>query len=283
LIDKKTVTSAAARRSVLSGGKSEIFVDIVERLNVEFAPNGSVIHSEIVGSICMKSFLQGTPELRLALNEELVIGRPRDGAPYGSVVLDMCNFGHVVNLKDFARDKTLALYPPDGEFTIMNYRIFKDYSLPFRVFHTINKEGDFRLQVIIRIRSDLSKDSHASNVQVKIPVPHATVNVNTEFTHGSQSSHEFKQPENIVLWNIKHFAGQSEEELHLNIALGSQISTFKVEKQIGPISMQFEIPTQIMSGVQVRFLKFEERTKDYNPDRWVRYITQANSYVARIS
>lgn len=54
--------------------KNEIYVDILEKLTVLFNSNGLVVNSSIDGSIQMKSFLSGNPELRLALNEDLVIG-----------------------------------------------------------------------------------------------------------------------------------------------------------------------------------------------------------------
>lgn len=41
--------------------------------------NGTVLHSEIVGAIKMKSFLSGMPELKLGLNDKLMFeatGRP---------------------------------------------------------------------------------------------------------------------------------------------------------------------------------------------------------------
>ena len=50
-----------------------------------FAANGSVVNSTIDGCIQMKSYLAGNPELRLALNEDLVVGK---GGPYGTVVLE---------------------------------------------------------------------------------------------------------------------------------------------------------------------------------------------------
>jgi AP-4 complex subunit mu-1 len=50
---------------------SQIFVDILERLNVLFNANGFVLNSAIEGCIQMKSYLSGNPELRLALNEVL--------------------------------------------------------------------------------------------------------------------------------------------------------------------------------------------------------------------
>jgi AP-1 complex subunit mu len=44
--------------------KNEVFLDVVERLNLLVAANGSVLSSEILGSIKMRSFLSGMPELK---------------------------------------------------------------------------------------------------------------------------------------------------------------------------------------------------------------------------
>jgi hypothetical protein len=52
--------------------KNEIFVDILERLTVLFNAQGQVLNSTLDGCIQMKSYLAGNPELRLALNEDLV-------------------------------------------------------------------------------------------------------------------------------------------------------------------------------------------------------------------
>lgn len=51
--------------------KNEIFVDIFEKLSVLFNSNGFIINSSIDGVIQMKSYLQGNPELRLVLNDDL--------------------------------------------------------------------------------------------------------------------------------------------------------------------------------------------------------------------
>lgn len=39
--------------------KNEIFLDVVEKLNLLVSSNGTVLHSEILGSLKMKSFLSG--------------------------------------------------------------------------------------------------------------------------------------------------------------------------------------------------------------------------------
>ena len=52
--------------------KNEIFLDVIEKLNLLVSSNGTVLHSEIMGSIQMKSFLSGMPELKLGLNDKLM-------------------------------------------------------------------------------------------------------------------------------------------------------------------------------------------------------------------
>ena len=47
--------------------------------------------------------------------------------------------------------------------------------------------------------------------------------------------------------------------------------------------MSFEIPTYNLSKLQVKELKILTNEKNYNPYRWVRSVTQENSYVIRIS
>ena len=36
-----------------------------------------------------------------------------------------------------------------------------------------------------------------------------------------------------------------------------------------------------VSKLQVKYLKIQHDEKGYNPHRWVRYVTQSNSYVCR--
>lgn len=80
-MNSRSKSSTAANVPVSVGNsrsgkqKNEIYVDVIERLTVLFNASGYVVNSSIDGSIQMKSFLSGNPELRLALNEDLVIGK----------------------------------------------------------------------------------------------------------------------------------------------------------------------------------------------------------------
>lgn len=52
--------------------KNEVFLDVIERLNILVSANGNVLRSEILGSVKMKSFLSGMPELKLGLNDKVL-------------------------------------------------------------------------------------------------------------------------------------------------------------------------------------------------------------------
>ena len=52
--------------------KNEIFLDVIERLNILVSANGSVVRSEILGRVHMRSYLSGMPELKLGLNDKVL-------------------------------------------------------------------------------------------------------------------------------------------------------------------------------------------------------------------
>ena len=58
------------RTDGIKHAKNEIFLDVVERLNILVSNNGNVLRSEILGTIKMRSSLSGMPELKLGLNDK---------------------------------------------------------------------------------------------------------------------------------------------------------------------------------------------------------------------
>ena len=55
-----------------------------------------------------------------------------------------------------------------------------------------------------------------------------------------------------------------------------------IRKEFGPISMKFEVPMYNVSNLQVRYLRIAETHASYKPYRWVRYVTQSDSFVCRL-
>jgi len=290
--NQRTVPSNAVHRPVgptanessLRGKKNEIFADILERITVLMSASGFVINSAIDGSIQMKSYLMGNPELRLALNEDIVVkGQNGPHGGYGAVVLDDCNFHECVDLSEFGDQRTLCFYPPDGEFTVMNYRITGDFRVPFRIFPTCEQQTPHMLEVTIKVRADIPEQNYGGNVQIACAMPKSAASVSTSLGSSlTGQSAEYLAAEHRVVWCIKKFQGGTEATIKCRVALSSPAtSNQSAKKEVGPVSLTFEIPMYNVSNLQVRHLRISERHKSSNPCRWVRYVTQPSSYVCR--
>jgi len=289
----RTVPSNAVHRPVgptqnesSRSKKNEIFVDILERITVLMNASGFVVNSAIDGSIQMKSYLQGNPELKLALNEDIIIkGQSLGGVSggYGAVVLDDCNFHECVDLAEFSDLRTLSFYPPDGEFAVMNYRITGDFRVPFRIFPFAEQQTPHKIEVTIKIRADIPEQNYGGNVQVSCILPKNTASASTELGQGlAGQTAEVISSEHKLLWNIKKFQGGTEATVKCRVTLSSPLTNnSNVKTLLGPVSLSFEIPMYNVSNLQVRYLRIAERHKSYNPCRWVRYVTQCSSYVCR--
>ena len=60
------------RTQGIKHSKNEIFLDVIEKLNLLVSANGNVLRSEIQATVRMKSFLSGMPELKLGLNDKVL-------------------------------------------------------------------------------------------------------------------------------------------------------------------------------------------------------------------
>ncbi|KAK4751814.1 hypothetical protein SAY87_020612 [Trapa incisa] len=228
----KRMPGTAVTKSVIANetpGKrrEEIFVDIIEKISVTFSSSGYILTSEIDGTIQMKSYLTGSPEIRIALNEELNIGRGgrsiydyRSSTGSGAVILDDCNFHESVRLDSFDIDRTLSL--------------------------------------VSEILATFELEPGASG-----------------------QTADFKEANKKIEWNLKKIIGGSEQTLRAKLTFSQEFHG-NITKESGPVSMTFIIPMYNASGLQVKYLQIAKKSSTYNPYRWVRYVTQANSYVARL-
>lgn len=89
---------------------------------------------------------------------------------------------------------------------------------------------------------------------------------------------EYDKSENVARWTIKTFQGAREYSLTSKISLTTQADN-NIRKEIGPISMNFDIHMFNVSGVTVKYLKIAGSTSKSGPHRWVRYVTQSSSYI----
>jgi AP-4 complex subunit mu-1 len=294
LKSKTSVDASAVRKPVGVGtakGQNEVFLDVLERITVTWDNTGdspTVLNSEINGSILLKSYLQGAPEIQLALNEDLVIGSKQQ-VGYGRVGLDDVNFHESCRMDQFERERVLLINPPDGEVTLMNYRIADNFQPPYKIFPFIDEQSANRIEVTIRLKAEYHDPHFGSNVCARIPLPEKVGSVSAQLpVDAVGETTEYKGPEKCMYWFIKKFPGigdksgvAPEHSMRIKIVLDSKADISACSREIGPISLLFEIPMFNCSGMAVKYLRVNEAGRDTKPNRWVRYITQSSSYTCR--
>merc|ERR1719198_2693025 len=167
------VTNAVSWRSEgIKHRKNEIFLDVIEKLNLLVSSNGTVLHSEIVGAVKMKSFLSGMPELKLGLNDKLMFeatGRPMTRGK--AVELEDIKFHQCVRLARFENDRTISFIPPDGEFDLMTYRLSTHVKPLIWIEAVVEPHSHSRIEYMIKAKSQFKSRSVANSVDIVIPVP----------------------------------------------------------------------------------------------------------------
>ena len=275
------LTNAVSWRSEgIKHRKNEIFLDVIEKLNILVASNGTVLHSEIIGSIQMKSFLSGMPELKLGLNDKLMFeATGRAANKIKAVELEDIKFHQCVRLARFENDRTISFIPPDGEFELMSYRLNTQVKPLIWVEAVVEPHSHSRIEYMIKAKSQFKSRSIANNVEIVIPVPR---DVDSPSFKASIGTVTYFPDRDAVVWTIKQFAGSKEYLMRAHFGLPSITSEEGNEQWKAPIEVKFEIPYFTVSGLQVRYLKIIEKS-GYQALPWVRYITMNGNYQLRMS
>jgi len=269
------VTNAVSWRSEgIKYRKNEVFLDVIESVNLLANANGNVLRSEIVGSIRMRVILSGMPELRLGLNDKVLfqnVGRTRGKA----VELEDVKFHQCVRLSRFESERTISFIPPDGEFELMSYRLSATIKPLIWVEVSTEKHPHSRVEYVVKAKSQFKRQSIANHVEVLIPVPSDADSPKFKTTIGTV---RYVPEQSAFAWTIRSFPGGREYLMRAHFSLPS-ITSEENEGKI-PVNVRFEIPYFTTSGLQVRYLKIIEKS-GYQALPWVRYVTQNGDYQIR--
>jgi AP-2 complex subunit mu-1 len=297
------------RREGIKYRRNELFLDVLEYVNLLMSPQGQVLSAHVAGKIVMKSYLSGMPECKFGINDKLTIdskggnnkmaggglnttnndgsggslsnpsGAATSGGGKSSIAIDDIQFHQCVKLSKFESDHSISFIPPDGEFELMKYRTTKDINLPFRVIPLVKETGKGKMEVKVIVKSNFKSTLIGQKIEVRIPTPPNTCGVQLMCIKGKA---KYKASENAIVWKIKRMGGMKESQLSAEIELMS--SDKKVSKWTRPpISMSFEVPFA-PSGFKVRYLKVFEPKLNYSDNetiKWVRYIGRSGLYETR--
>ena len=258
--------------------KNNIYIDLIETVNLTFSNKGQVLKFDIAGAIECKSELSGMPECKFGMNDKLLL--QRDFANNGpgdrsQVVINDLKFDQCVKLSKFDKERAITFIPPDGKFTLMNYRISDCTSVPIKLLCLFSKTGS-KMEYKIKMKTEFESTTSAENIELKIPIPDATIKKNTNCGVGKA---KYESDQNSIVWRIKKFQGGKEALLRVDLDLARDWNESEWSKP--PISLNFNISMHTVSGVKVSFLKIIEKS-GYKPYKWIRYLTKSGEYTHRI-
>ncbi len=262
--------------------RNEVFLDVIEKVNILVSANGSLLRSEIVGKLMMKSYLSGMPNLKLGLNDKLQFEAVAAGTgrePKGkSVELEDIKFHQCVRLARFENDRSISFIPPDGMFELMSYRLNTKVR-PLIWVDAVIEQRQTRVDYIVKARAQLKARAVANSVKIHMPV---LPDVDTPNFKSSSGKVKYSPANDELIWSMKTFKAGREAVMrgHFNLPTMKNGENRDVATK-RPITVEFEVPYFTISGLQVRFLKVVEQS-GYQALPWVRYITQAGNYQVRL-
>ena len=267
------VTNAVSWRSEgIRYRKNEVFLDVVESLNLLVSSNGNVLRSEILGAIKMKCYLSGMPELRLGLNDKVMFETTGRATRGKAIEMEDVKFHQCVRLSRFENDRTISFIPPDGEFELMSYRLNTQVKPLIWVECIVESHSGSRIEYMLKAKAQFKRRSTANNVEITVPVPEDADSPRFRTNIGSV---HYAPEKSAIVWKIKQFGGNKEFLMRAELGLPS----VKGDDEVGggmtggfggsmggvggkgakrPISVKFEIPYFTTSGIQVRYLKIIE-------------------------
>lgn len=258
--------------------KNNIYIDLIETVNLTFSNKGQVLKFDIAGAIECKSELSGMPECKFGMNDKLLLQRDFAGGAQGdrnAVVINDLKFDQCVKLSKFDKERAITFIPPDGKFTLMNYRISDATQVPIKLMCLFSKTG-YKMEYKIKMRAEFESSNSAENIELKIPIPPETAKKNTNPGVGKA---KYESDQNAIVWRIKKFQGGKEALLRVDLEMAKEWN--EADWNRPPISLNFSIPMFTVSGVKVSFLKIMEKS-GYKPYKWIRYLTKSGEYTHRI-
>ena len=270
--------------------KNEVFIDVMEAVNLLMSNTKQVLRSDVSGKIVVRTFLSGMPECKIGLNDQMMLQNENKSDKStrkkgNGVAIDDMQFHRCVQLHEFDSSRTISFVPPDGQFILMNYRCTKNVSLPLSIIPTV-METNTTVTYSITVRGTFGNAKcNATNVVLCIPTPENTARCTIQspspslFAGSRNEKAKYNASKNAIFWQIKSLPAEGEHVFKAEVKRLNTIHSKPWSRP--PITAQFQVALFQSSGLYVRFLRIYEAS-NYDTVKWVRYMTKAGQYQIRI-
>ena len=188
------------RTDGIKHSKNEIFLDVIEKLNILVSNNGTVLRSEILGHVRMRSSLSGMPELKLGLNDKTLFEMTGKQSRNKLIEMEDIKFHQCVRLNKFENERLITFIPPDGEFELMSYRLDTHVKPLIWVEAIIENFTKSKIEYVVKARTQFKQKSIANNVEIIVPVP---IDVDSPVFKSNVGTVKYVPDKNCMVWCIK--------------------------------------------------------------------------------
>lgn len=223
------------RTSGLVYKKNEVFVDLVETVELEWGLSGGLRSFTMTGIIKMLCYLSGMPELLVGVNHTLASAIDK--------------FHQSVRLSRFETDRRLSLVPPDGHFELVTYSIDPQGRFPVPLQMCVDASyRNSSLSILVKLVATIPKEKKAL-CKVTVPLGDDFSDVVMKPSKGSTA---VQYESSLASWAVELHGGHS--------ATLSIILTTPSPAHTNFANLAFEIPGAQCSQAGLTFLKVCERS-----------------------
>mmetsp|Transcript_18896 Transcript_18896/g.33585 ORF Transcript_18896/g.33585 Transcript_18896/m.33585 type:complete len:436 (-) Transcript_18896:1338-2645(-) len=268
------------RRQGVHYNVNSIYLDFVETVDCIVGRNGAIVSCEVNGELLCNSKLSGVPDISLSLDDPWVL---QDFA------LHPC-----VRTTRFEQDRTLSFIPPDGNFTLMKYRVSPDRfssshhsgrrsytNVPLPLYckpqvTSSKEEGRIEIMVGSKPMAHLlgsKKGSEVEKITIIIPFPKTVRSTDLKSSHGNVMCDETTKE---CRWEIGKLPRDSSCKLTGAFTFTAGAPAFD---ETLTVQVQFRLPDFSMSKVTVADLQLYHES--YKPYKYVRSVLKADRMEVR--
>jgi len=234
---------------------NEILVDIVETIDLVVTSMGRVDFCHIRGEINVNTKLSGNPKCKLVLA--------------GNTHFEDVQFHRSVEV-DTTDAKILPFIPPDGQFTLMKYRLTAvQQTVPLWITPTFQwNKGSVSFDISLKPDALLTKELQQIEITFSFPLG---VGIPALVVVDGRAAYD--QSNRTVTWTIPIYG---KKEVTVLKGSASTESNFDLAGRFPVVSAKFIYVGQTTSGFKIQGLEVEN--VDYQPFKGVKYISTGGSY-----
>ncbi|GJQ10864.1 hypothetical protein GpartN1_g2655.t1 [Galdieria partita] len=281
--------------------RNEVFIDITEHLDCIYSSSGKEILSQVKGTVVLHNFLSGMPECRMLINSKLTKlsqVTPHKGAPdtdlrgiagvvgvsLDSISLDDIRYHPCVDLKLVEELDAVSFIPPDGTFTLLEYRSSKLKSpLLVEGIGYFREEG-MEANLELKVKSNLSNQMKlfewkAEQVTVTVELPQRPYQVKARSSNGGKW--KWSKEQSCFTWELKKAVSDREYKLNLDIVFDTPLDKRKMLYSV--IDVNFMIPDETLTGFSILSFLVKEPKMDYSTAKFIKYETKTSHFERRLT